>query len=79
MPYCSLSLSLLSPELMTLVSESCSQALVSADCLPVLLELVAQTNRSQAALVVVAGIMRILSNISKVLRVCYDMACTHLC
>ena len=50
-------LSLFSPELM---SESCCQALVSADCLPVLLELVAQTNRSQAALVVVAGIMRIL-------------------
>ena len=51
---------------MTLASESCSRALVGADCLPVLLELIDQTNRSQAALVVVAGIIRVLSNIARV-------------
>ena len=51
---------------MTLASESCSRALVEADCLPVLLELIDQTNRSQAALVVVAGIIRVLSNIARV-------------
>ena len=55
-----------SPEIITLASEGCSRALVEADCLPVLLELIVQTNRSQAALVVVAGIIRILSNICKV-------------
>ena len=53
-------------ELMTLASESCSQALVGAHCLPVLLDLVVQTNRSQPSLVVVAGIIRILHNINKV-------------
>ena len=39
---------------------------MEADCLPVLLELIVQTNRSQAALVVVAGIIRILTNIARV-------------
>lgn len=53
-------------EMITLASESCSRALVEADCLPVLLDLIMQTNRSQAALVVVAGIIRILTNITKV-------------
>lgn len=52
--------------MITLASESCSRALVEADCLPVLLDLIMQTNRSQAALVVVAGIIRILTNITKV-------------
>lgn len=52
-------------EMITLASESCSRALVEADCLPVLLDLIMQTNRSQAALVVVAGIIRILTNITK--------------
>ena len=53
-------------ELMTLASESCSRALVEADCLPVLLELIGQSNRSHATLVVVAGIIRVLSNIARV-------------
>lgn len=53
-------------EMITLASDTCSRALVEADCLPVLLELIEQTNRSQAALVVVAGIIRILANIAKV-------------
>ena len=53
-------------EMITLASESCCTALVEADCLPVLLELIEQTNRSQAALILVAGIIRILANIAKV-------------
>ena len=52
--------------MITMASKGCSRALVEADCLPVLLELIVQTNRSQAALVVVAGIIRILANITKV-------------
>ena len=53
---------------MTLASESCSRALVEAECLPVLLEQMEQTNHSQPALLVLASIVRVLSNIARVLR-----------
>lgn len=65
---CPTPLSLL--EMLTIASEVCSRTLVEADCLPVLLDLIVQTNRSQAALVVVAGIIRILANIAKVRVIC---------
>lgn len=57
-------------EMITIASEVCSRTLVEADCLPVLLDLIVQTNRSQAALVVVTGIIRILANIAQVRDVC---------
>ena len=53
---------------MTLASESCSRALVEAECLPVLLEQMERTNHSQPALLVLASIVRVLSNIARVLR-----------
>lgn len=66
-------------EMITIASEVCSRTLVEADCLPVLLDLIVQTNRSQAALVVVAGIIRILANIAKVRTVCCIVKLVHVC
>lgn len=64
--------------MITIASEVCSRTLVEADCLPVLLDLIVQTNRSQAALVVVAGIIRILANIAKVRTVCCTVKLVHV-
>ena len=51
---------------MTFVSEGCSEVLVSSGALPVLLDLVAKTNRSTASLHVVKTITKILLNVTKV-------------
>ena len=51
---------------MTFVSEGCSEVLVSSGALPVLLDLVAKTNRSAASLHVVKTIIKILLNVTKV-------------
>ncbi len=51
---------------MTYVSEGCSLALVSSNAIPVLLQHVANSNRSSASLLVVQSAIRILLNVTKV-------------
>ena len=51
---------------MTLVSESCSLAVVTSHSLPILLQLITSSNRSDASLHVVKTTVRLLANVSKV-------------
>ena len=53
-------------ELITSVSKSCTETIVSSGALAVLLDLVTQSNRSSASLLVIKTIIRILLNVCKV-------------
>ena len=53
-------------ELITSVSKSCTETIVSSGSLAVLLELVTQSNRSSASLLITKTITRILLNVCKV-------------
>lgn len=61
---------------MTLASESCSQAVVTSHSLPVLLQLIAGSNRSDASLHVVKTTIRLLANVSKVVIFVYCITYT---
>ena len=53
-------------ELMTSVSKSCTETMASSGALVVLLDLVTQSNRSSASLMIIKTIIRILLNVCKV-------------